>query len=117
MIDTQVLPPPATEQLPATVSSQSKKYPEAAYLLLVRWLSSTRVLAWMSANPGTVFRPMAACKVEKSLSSIETYHAYHVSSYQRDGGCGHKNGPCSTMNFPGTHAMYDALNKNLVVPR
>ena len=39
------------------VSSQSE-YPEVAYLLL-QWLGSARIYAWMTANPGGYFDPFS----------------------------------------------------------
>jgi multiple sugar transport system substrate-binding protein len=89
----------------ATVSSQSK-YPEAAYLLL-QWLSSTRVFTWLSANPGGYFDPWQLANLDDPLV-IETYHSYHVPVIKETIV---RSAP--TMNFPGTRAMYDALDRNL----
>jgi multiple sugar transport system substrate-binding protein len=89
----------------ATVSSQSK-YPEAAYLLL-QYLSSTRVFTWLSANPGGYFDPWQLANLSDPLV-IETYHAYHLPVIKETI---IRSAP--TMNFPGTRAMYDALDKNL----
>jgi multiple sugar transport system substrate-binding protein len=89
----------------ATVSSQSK-YPEAAYLLL-QWLSSTRVFTWLSANPGGYFDPWQLANLDDPLV-IETYHPYHVPVIKETIV---RSAP--TMNFPGTRAMYDALDRNL----
>ncbi|TJW40707.1 MAG: sugar ABC transporter substrate-binding protein, partial [Mesorhizobium sp.] len=41
--------------LSASVSSQAKN-PEACYLFL-QWLGSSRIYAWMTANPGGYFDP------------------------------------------------------------
>lgn len=89
----------------ATVSSQSK-HPEAAYLFL-QWLSSTRVFTWMSANPGGYYDPWQLANLSDPLV-IETYHDYHVPVIRETI---IRSAP--TMNFPGTRAMYDALDKNL----
>jgi multiple sugar transport system substrate-binding protein len=90
----------------ATVSSQSK-HPEAAYLFL-QWLSSTRVFTWMSANPGGYYDPWQLANLSDPLV-IETYHPYHVPVIRETI---IRSAP--TMNFPGTRAMYDALDKNLI---
>ena len=90
----------------ATVSSQSK-HPEAAYLFL-QWLSSTRVFTWMSANPGGYYDPWQLANLSDPLV-IETYHDYHVPVIRETI---IRSAP--TMNFPGTRAMYDALDKNLI---
>ena len=90
----------------ATVSSQSK-HPEAAYLFL-QWLSSTRVFTWMSANPGGYYDPWQLANLSDPLV-IETYHDYHVPIIRETI---IRSAP--TMNFPGTRAMYDALDKNLI---
>ena len=89
----------------ATVSSQSK-HPEAAYLFL-QWLGSTRVFTWMSANPGGYYDPWQLANLTDPLV-IETYHPYHVPVIRETIV---RSAP--TMNFPGTRAMYDALDKNL----
>ncbi len=89
----------------ATVSSQSK-YPEAAYLFL-QWLSSTRVFTWLSANPGGYYDPWQLANLSDPLVT-QTYHAYHLPVIRETIV---RSGP--TMNFPGTRAMYDALDKNL----
>jgi multiple sugar transport system substrate-binding protein len=89
----------------ATISSQSK-HPEAAYLFL-QWLGSTRIFTWMSANPGGYYDPWQLANLSDPLV-IETYHAYHVPVIRETI---IRSAP--TMNFPGTRAMYDALDKNL----
>jgi multiple sugar transport system substrate-binding protein len=92
--------------LSACVSSQSKA-PEAAYLLL-QWLGSARIYAWMTANPGGYFDPFRLSDFSDPLVR-ETYHAYHMDVV-RDTVAR----TVPSINYPGATAFHNALDENLV---
>jgi multiple sugar transport system substrate-binding protein len=92
--------------LSASVSSQSKN-PEAAYLLL-QWLGSARIYAWMTANPGGYFDPFRLSDFSDPLVR-ETYHAYHMDVVRESVAR-----TVPTINYPGATAFHNALDENLV---
>ena len=92
--------------LSASVSAQSQ-HPEAAYLLL-QWLGSSRIYAWMTANPGGYFDPFRISDFTDPLVR-QTYHDYHMDmvleTVQRT---------VPTINYPGATAFHNALDENLM---
>ncbi len=92
--------------LTSTVSAQSE-YPEVAYLLL-QWLGSARIYAWMTANPGGYFDPFRLSDFSDPLVR-ETYHAYHMDVVRETVA---RSVP--TINYPGATAFHNALDENLV---
>ncbi|TPL01551.1 MULTISPECIES: extracellular solute-binding protein [unclassified Mesorhizobium] len=92
--------------LTGMVSSQSKN-PEAAYLLL-QWLGSARIYAWMSANPGGYLDPFRLSDFSDPLVR-QTYHAYHMDVVRETVAR-----TVPTINYPGATAFHNALDENLV---
>jgi multiple sugar transport system substrate-binding protein len=92
--------------LTGMVSSQSKNQ-EAAYLLL-QWLGSARIFAWMSANPGGYLDPFRLSDFSDPLVR-ETYHDYHMDMVRETVA---RSVP--TINYPGATAFHNALDENLV---
>lgn len=92
--------------LTGMVSSQSQ-YPEVAYLLL-QWLGSARIYAWMTANPGGYFDPFRLSDFSDPLVR-ETYHAYHMDVVREVVA---RSVP--SINFPGATAFHNALDENLM---
>jgi multiple sugar transport system substrate-binding protein len=92
--------------LTGMVSSQSQA-PEAAYLLL-QWLGSARIYAWMSANPGGYLDPFRLSDFNDPLVQ-ETYHAYHIAVLRETVAR-----TVPTINYPGATAFHNALDENLM---
>lgn len=92
--------------LTGMVSSQSE-YPEVAYLLL-QWLGSARIYAWMTANPGGYFDPFRLSDFSDPLVR-ETYHGYHMDIVRETVAR-----TVPTINYPGATAFHNALDENLV---
>lgn len=92
--------------LSAMVSSQSPNQ-EVAYLLL-QWLGSARIYAWMTANPGGYFDPFRLSDFADPLVR-ETYHAYHMDVVRQTVA---RSVP--TINYPGATAFHNALDENLM---
>jgi multiple sugar transport system substrate-binding protein len=92
--------------LTGMVSSQSKN-PEAAYLLL-QWLGSARIYAWMSANPGGYLDPFRLSDFSDPLVR-QTYHAYHMDVVRETVAR-----TVPTINYPGATAFHNALDENLM---
>ena len=92
--------------LSASVSTQAKN-PEACYLLL-QWLGSSRIYAWMTANPGGYFDPFRLSDFSDPLVR-QTYHGYHMDVV-RDTVAR----TVPTINYPGATAFHNALDENLV---
>ena len=92
--------------LTGMVSSQSQ-HPEAAYLLL-QWLGSARIFAWMSANPGGYLDPFRLSDFSDPLVR-ETYHDYHMDMVRETVAR-----TVPTINFPGATAFHNALDENLM---
>ncbi len=92
--------------LTGMVSAQSK-YPEVAYLLL-QWLGSSRIYAWMTANPGGYFDPFSLTDFSDPLVR-ETYHAYHMDIVRETVAR-----TVPTINYPGATAFHNALDENLM---
>jgi multiple sugar transport system substrate-binding protein len=92
--------------LSASISTQSK-HPEAAYLLL-QWLGSSRIYAWMTANPGGYFDPFRLSDFSDPLVR-ETYHAYHMDVV-RDTVAR----TVPSINYPGATSYHNALDENLM---
>jgi multiple sugar transport system substrate-binding protein len=92
--------------LSASVSSQSKS-PEACYLFL-QWLGSSRIYAWMTANPAGYFDPFRLSDFSDPLVR-QTYHAYHMDVVRETVARA-----VPTINYPGATAFHNALDENLV---
>ena len=92
--------------LTGMVSSQSKN-PEAAYLLL-QWLGSARIYAWMTANPGGYFDPFRLSDFKDPLVR-QTYHAYHMDVVRETVAR-----TVPTINYAGATAYHNALVENLM---
>lgn len=92
--------------LSATVSIQAKN-PELCYLLL-QWLGSSRIYAWMTANPGGYFDPFHISDFSDPLVR-QTYHAYHMDVVRET-----VKRTVPTINYPGATAFHNALDENLV---
>ncbi|TIT32580.1 MAG: sugar ABC transporter substrate-binding protein, partial [Mesorhizobium sp.] len=92
--------------LSASVSSQAKN-PEACYLFL-QWLGSSRIYAWMTANPGGYFDPFRLSDFSDPLVR-QTYHAYHMDVVRETVAR-----TVPTINYPGATAFHNALDENLV---
>ncbi len=92
--------------LSASVSSQTKN-PEACYLFL-QWLGSSRIYAWMTANPGGYFDPFRLSDFSDPLVR-QTYHAYHMDVVRETVAR-----TVPTINYPGATAFHNALDENLV---
>lgn len=92
--------------LSASVSSQSA-HPEACYLFL-QWLGSSRIYAWMTANPGGYFDPFRLSDFSDPLVR-QTYHAYHMDVVRET-----VKRTVPTINYPGATAFHNALDENLV---
>ena len=92
--------------LSASVSSQSK-HPEACYLFL-QWLGSSRIYAWMTANPGGYFDPFRLSDFSDPLVR-QTYHGYHMDVVRETVAR-----TVPTINYPGATAFHNALDENLV---
>jgi multiple sugar transport system substrate-binding protein len=88
------------------VSAQSPNQ-ELAYLLL-QWLGSSRIYAWMTANPGGYFDPFRLSDFSDPLVR-ETYHAYHMDVVRETVA---RSVP--TINFAGATAFHNALDENLM---
>ena len=92
--------------LTGMVSSQSE-YPEVAYLLL-QWLGSARIYAWITANPGGYFDPFSLNDFADPLER-ETYHAYHMDVVRATVAR-----TVPSINYPGATAFHNALDENLM---
>ena len=92
--------------LSASVSSQAE-YPEVCYLFL-QWLGSSRIYAWMTANPGGYFDPFRLSDFADPLVR-QTYHAYHMDVVRETVAR-----TVPTINYPGATAFHNALDENLV---
>lgn len=92
--------------LTGMVSSQSQ-HQEVAYLLL-QWLGSARIFAWMSANPGGYFDPFRLSDFSDPLVR-ETYHDYHMDNVRETVAR-----TVPTINYPGATAFHNALDENLM---
>lgn len=92
--------------LTGMVSAQSQA-PEAAYLLL-QWLGSARIYAWMSANPGGYLDPFRLSDFNDPLVQ-ETYHDYHIAVLRETVAR-----TVPTINYPGATAFHNALDENLM---
>lgn len=92
--------------LSASVSSQASN-PEACYLFL-QWLGSSRIYAWMTANPGGYFDPFRLSCFDDPLVR-ETYHAYHMDVVRET-----VERTVPTINYPGATAFHNALDENLM---
>lgn len=92
--------------LTGMVSSQSQ-FPEVAYLLL-QWLGSSRIYAWMTANPGGYFDPFRLSDFSDPLVR-ETYHAYHMDVVRETVAR-----TVPSINFAGATAYHNALDENLM---
>ncbi|WP_309085508.1 extracellular solute-binding protein [Chelativorans sp.] len=92
--------------LSASVSAQSQ-HPEACYLLL-QWLGSSRIYAWMTANPGGYFDPFRLSDFSDPLVR-QTYHGYHMDIVRETVAR-----TVPTINYPGATAFHNALDENLV---
>ncbi len=92
--------------LTGMVSSQSEA-PEAAYLLL-QWLGSARIYAWMTANPGGYFDPFRLSDFSDPLVR-QTYHDYHMDVVRETVAR-----TVPTINYPGATAFHNALDENLM---
>lgn len=92
--------------LSASVSSQSA-HPEACYLFL-QWLGSSRIYAWMTANPGGYFDPFRLSDFSDPLVR-QTYHGYHMDIVRETVAR-----TVPTINYPGATAFHNALDENLV---
>jgi len=92
--------------LTGMVSSQSR-HPEVAYLLL-QWLGSARIYAWMTANPGGYFDPFRLSDFSDPLVR-QTYHAYHMDVVRETVAR-----TVPTINYPGATAFHNALDENLM---
>ena len=92
--------------LTGMVSAQSD-YPEVAYLLL-QWLGSARIYAWMTANPGGYFDPFRLSDFSDPLVR-ETYHGYHMDVVRETVAR-----TVPSINFPGATAFHNALDENLM---
>ncbi|WP_318011947.1 hypothetical protein [Mesorhizobium sp. AD1-1] len=92
--------------LTGMVSSQSKNQ-EVAYLLL-QWLGSARIYAWMSANPGGYLDPFRLSDFSDPLVR-QTYHAYHMDVVRETVAR-----TVPTINYPGATAFHNALDENLM---
>ncbi len=92
--------------LTAMVSAQSR-HPEAAYLLL-QWLGSARIYAWMTANPAGYFDPFRLSDFSDPLVQ-QTYHDYHVRVLKETVAR-----TVPTINYPGAGAFHNALDENLM---
>jgi multiple sugar transport system substrate-binding protein len=92
--------------LTGMVSAQSPNA-EVAYLLL-QWLGSARIYAWMTANPGGYFDPFRLSDFSDPLVR-ETYHAYHMDVVRETVAR-----TVPTINYPGATAFHNALDENLV---
>jgi multiple sugar transport system substrate-binding protein len=84
------------------VSSQSE-YPEVVYLLL-QWLGSARIDAWMTANPGGYFDPFSLNDFADPLER-ETYHAYHMDVVRATVAR-----TVPSINYPAAQAMADTAD-------
>ncbi len=92
--------------LTGMVSAQSPNQ-ELAYLLL-QWLGSSRIYAWMTANPGGYFDPFRLSDFSDPLVR-ETYHAYHMDVVRETVAR-----TVPTINFAGATAFHNALDENLM---
>ena len=92
--------------LSASVSSQAEN-PEACYLFL-QWLGSSRIYAWMTANPGGYFDPFRLSDFSDPLVR-QTYHGYHMDMVRETVAR-----TVPTINYPGATAFHNALDENLV---
>jgi multiple sugar transport system substrate-binding protein len=92
--------------LTGMVSAQSKNA-EAAYLLL-QWLGSARIYAWMTANPGGYFDPFRLSDFSDKLVR-QTYHDYHMDVVRETVAR-----TVPTINYAGATAYHNALDENLM---
>lgn len=92
--------------LSASVSAQAKN-PEACYVFL-QWLGSSRIYAWMTANPSGYFDPFHLSDFSDPLVR-QTYHAYHMDVVRETVAR-----TVPTINYPGATAFHNALDENLV---
>ncbi|NEY91807.1 extracellular solute-binding protein [Tabrizicola oligotrophica] len=92
--------------LTGMVSAQSKNA-EAAYLLL-QWLGSARIYAWMTANPGGYFDPFRLSDFSDKLVR-QTYHDYHMDMVRETVAR-----TVPTINYAGATAYHNALDENLM---
>jgi len=92
--------------LTGMVSAQSR-HPEAAYLLL-QWLGSARIYAWMTANPGGYLDPFRLSDFSDPMVR-ETYHDYHMDNVRETVAR-----TVPTINYPGATAFHNALDENLM---
>jgi len=92
--------------LTGMVSAQSQ-HPEAAYLLL-QWLGSARIYAWMTANPGGYLDPFRLSDFSDPMVR-ETYHDYHMDNVRETVAR-----TVPTINYPGATAFHNALDENLM---
>lgn len=92
--------------LSASVSTQAKN-PEACYLFL-QWVGSSRIYAWMTANPGGYFDPFRLSDFSDPLVR-QTYHAYHMDIVRET-----VPRTVPSINYPGATAFHNALDENLV---
>lgn len=92
--------------LTGMVSAQSRNA-ELAYLLL-QWLGSARIYAWMTANPGGYFDPFRLSDFSDPLVR-QTYHDYHMDVVRETVAR-----TVPTINYPGATAFHNALDENLM---
>jgi hypothetical protein len=92
--------------LSTSVSTQAKN-PEACYLFL-QWAGSSRIDAWMTANPGGYFDPFRLSDFSDPLVR-QTYHAYHMDIVRET-----VPRTVPSINYPGATAFHNALDENLV---
>jgi multiple sugar transport system substrate-binding protein len=92
--------------LSASISTQASN-PEACYLFL-QWLGSSRIYAWMTANPGGYFDPFRISDFSDPLVR-QTYHAYHMDVVRET-----VERTVPTINYPGATAFHNALDENLM---
>jgi multiple sugar transport system substrate-binding protein len=90
--------------LSASVSTQAKN-PEACYLFL-QWVGSSRIYAWMTANPGGYFDPFRLSDFSDPLVR-QTYHAYHMDIVRET-----VPRTVPSINYPGATAFHNALDEN-----
>ena len=88
------------------VSSQSE-HPEVAYLLL-QWLGSARIYAWMCANPGGYLDPFRLSDFSDPLVR-QTYHDYNMDMVRETVAR-----TVPSINYPGATAFHNALDENLM---
>jgi multiple sugar transport system substrate-binding protein len=89
------------------LSRRKPRILKRAYLFL-QWVGSSRIYAWMTANPGGYFDPFRLSDFSDPLVR-QTYHAYHMDIVRET-----VPRTVPSINYPDATAFHNALDENLV---